>query len=133
MSQNVLINRRCPVCDCPMEQRTVRLQQVDVCPCCGGQFFDPGELESILQIVRWYEEVRLEEPDIDTIPEAEVRRVERCPVDGAAMEPQDIAGTIVDRCPECGGFWLDAREVVALKIAESTIRQNLGLFIRLGR
>jgi len=108
-------------------------QEVDQCPRCGGRFYDAGELESMLQLVRCFEEVSLDEPDVESIPDEEVRRVETCPVDGAVMEPQDIAGIVIDRCPRCQGLWLDRGEVVALKIAEDGIRQHLNLYLRLGR
>ncbi|HOU54184.1 MAG TPA: zf-TFIIB domain-containing protein [Myxococcota bacterium] len=125
--------RLCPVCQVPMQTVVQHRQEVDQCPRCGGRFYDAGELESMLQLVRCFEEVSLDEPDVESIPDEEVRRVETCPVDGAVMEPQDIAGIVIDRCPRCQGLWLDRGEVVALKIAEDGIRQHLNLYLRLGR
>lgn len=125
--------RQCPVCQVPMRTVTQHRQEIDLCPRCGGRFFDAGELESVILLVRCFEEVSLDEEDTESIPEEEVRRVEICPKDGASMEPQEIAGIVVDRCPVCYGIWLDRGELVALKLAEDTIRQHLNLYLRLGR
>jgi len=37
-----------------------------------------------------------------------------CPKDGVTMERFDADGIMVDRCPECGGIWLDLGELRAL-------------------
>ena len=34
----------------------------------------------------------------------------RCPKDGATLEPLTYQGVVVDRCPECRGTWLDDGE-----------------------
>lgn len=34
-----------------------------------------------------------------------------CPVDGRPLEPQQIANVAIDRCPSCGGVWLDEGEL----------------------
>lgn len=40
----------------------------------------------------------------------------RCPRDGGRMEQEQIGGVRIDRCPRCGGIWLDKGEL------ESVIR-----------
>jgi len=37
-----------------------------------------------------------------------------CPKDESLMERLDLAGVAVDRCPACGGIWLDAGELRAI-------------------
>jgi len=34
----------------------------------------------------------------------------KCPKDGATLEPVTYQGVVVDRCPECRGTWLDDGE-----------------------
>lgn len=34
----------------------------------------------------------------------------KCPKDGATLEPLTYQGVVVDRCPECKGTWLDDGE-----------------------
>ena len=105
---------------------------IDICRTCGGQFFDEGELEALNAVFRHYEAVLLEEPDLDRVSQAEIDRVVACPADGAAMRPEVLAGTTVDRCPSCDGIWLDGGEMAALRLADASIRDNLTLYIRLG-
>ncbi|MBZ0150861.1 MAG: zf-TFIIB domain-containing protein [Planctomycetes bacterium] len=41
----------------------------------------------------------------------------RCPVEGAAMELVFVHGIVIDRCPDCGGVFLDKGELVVLQKA----------------
>ncbi len=125
--------RPCPKCHGSLRETTMQRQQVDRCPTCRGLFLDAGELESVVEMVRLFETVPLDEQDIDTVPQAEWDREVLCPADGHPMDPQEIGGTIVDRCPSCGGIWLDGGEIAALKLAENTLRENLNLYVRLGQ
>lgn len=43
---------------------------------------------------------------------AEVHRT--CPVDGTEMRKEVIQNLLIDRCPACGGIWLDHDELEAL-------------------
>ncbi len=43
---------------------------------------------------------------------AAVRRA--CPVDGTEMRKEIVQNIILDRCPDCGGVWLDHDELEAL-------------------
>ena len=38
----------------------------------------------------------------------------KCPKCGATLVTVDLHGVQVDRCPECGGLWLDAGEIDVL-------------------
>ena len=40
--------------------------------------------------------------------------VRRCPVDGDTMRKEVIQNLLIDRCPSCGGIWLDHDELEAL-------------------
>ena len=35
----------------------------------------------------------------------------KCPIDGATLETITYEGIRIERCPECGGIWLDADEL----------------------
>ena len=124
--------RQCPNCQVPLRRRCIEHQVIDVCCGCGGQFFDDGELEALSAVFRHYEAVVLDEPELDRVPQAEKDRAVACPADGAAMGPEVLAGTVLDRCPECDGIWLDGGEMTALRLAEASIRENMTLYIRLG-
>ncbi len=124
--------RTCPVCRVDLDTDLVSTAEIDRCPSCGGTYYDQGELESIIGLVRLLQAARLREEEIDTVPSHERARVVRCPADGGPMRPQEIGGLVIDTCPECAGIWLDAGEVGALKLAERNIRDNLSLYVRLG-
>lgn len=124
--------RTCHECNQPLDKIEMQGQIVDRCPKCNGTFFDKGELESIVHLVKLYRSLKIDEEEIDSVSELEHKRIVRCPEDDAEMQPRDIMGLTVDLCPECQGIWLDHGEIAALKLAENHIRQNLNLYIRLG-
>ncbi len=124
--------RTCHECDANLDEIDLHGQRVDKCPKCFGIFFDEGELDKIIHLIELYQGMKLEEGDIDSVPEEEHRRVVRCPEHDEPMVPMDVAGLTIDKCPVCEGIWLDNGEITALKIAENHIRQNLRLYIRLG-
>ncbi len=37
-----------------------------------------------------------------------------CPVDGTGMRKEVLHNLLIDRCPECGGIWLDQDELASL-------------------
>lgn len=37
-----------------------------------------------------------------------------CPVDGTEMRKEVVTNLLIDRCPACGGIWLDHDELEAL-------------------
>lgn len=125
--------RTCPLCRIDLEEIDLQQELVDRCPACRGIFLDKGELGAIVKMVKIFREISLDEPDIDNIPEDDVARSLACPADGGSMEPVDMSGVVVDLCAVCGGVWLDGGEMTALKMAESNLRANLGLYTRLGK
>jgi Zn-finger nucleic acid-binding protein len=125
--------RNCPVCDRPLIEMPLHGQIIDRCDKCKGLFLDEGELDAISEMVEIFDEVKIDEPEIDTVPKKEVDREVVCPADGTPMTPTDLGGVIVDTCDSCGGIWLDGGELAAIKIAETNIKTNLNLYIRLGK
>jgi Zn-finger nucleic acid-binding protein len=123
----------CPTCRGCLEKVELDGRTVDRCPSCNGIYLEAGQLESVVHIVKLLQSVRLAEEDIDTITEEERRRRLRCPKDGKKMMKTPAAGLTVDVCRACGGMWLDDGEITALKMAETHIRGNIQLYIRLGR
>jgi hypothetical protein len=47
--------------------------------------------------------------------ESEVAR--SCPADGAVMRKEIVLDVLLDRCPACGGVWLDAGELKLIRAA----------------
>ncbi|MEZ6318899.1 MAG: zf-TFIIB domain-containing protein [Phycisphaerales bacterium] len=48
-----------------------------------------------------------------------------CPKDQTPMERLDLAGVAIDRCPGCGGIWLDAGELRAILDAGGVARHQI--------
>ena len=123
--------RTCPCCtDQSLGEYWTQSQMIDRCAKCGGQFYDHGELESIIKMVQTLQQIELDEPDIETLdPRTRSRYV--CPVDGEEMKRNDYGGVAVDSCLKCKGIWLDKGEIIALKATEDHIRNNMNLYINL--
>lgn len=112
--------RSCPRCAIPL--RTIDLQLegrflVERCDDCLGLFFDPGELEALLQATVT-NVFAINRKQLDTINNAHrssdygVTYV-RCPVCATVMNRVNFgarSGVIVDRCPD-HGVWLDGGEL----------------------
>ena len=125
------MKRMCPVCNVGLMEIWLQRQNVDKCSNCGGTFFDFEELGSIISLIEMYCSIKLEEPDISTVPVTN-RPDYNCPVDGHAMERKDYGGITVDVCGDCKGVWLDDGELFSLKTTENHIKENLNLYIKLG-
>ena len=58
---------------------------------------------------------------------AAAQTVHLCPADGERMERQVCEFVLIDKCPECGGIWLDRGE---LEIIRDTIENDASRFHR---
>lgn len=57
--------------------------------------------------------------------ETEDRRI--CPMDGSAMSKEIVLNVVLDRCPSCGGMWLDGGELELLRVGiEAGMASDLG-------
>ena len=114
--------RSCPRCKVPMQRLRLGLEtavEIERCTKCFGIFFDPGELEEVLEASakRAYE-VDLERLDTMLREETSSRDYENvtyvpCPDCGELMHRKSYgarAGVVVDRC-KLHGVWLDGGEL----------------------
>jgi len=108
----------CPVCQTTL--RTVRSGdlEIDVCPHCGGTFFDRGELRDTLDRVLTTGEVPDAPLELDR-QAVSVRRLQEadraCPRCAVPMNKFNYcydSNIILDRCGQCGGIWADRGEVL---------------------
>lgn len=117
--------RNCPQCSQLLEVVDLQVDgglSVDQCKHCHGLFFDPGELETLIDgsVSHVYEVdfqrlANLAEEEGATNPRS-VKYV-RCPECGEMMNRKIYgprSGVIVDRCYE-HGIWLDGRELSLLR------------------
>ncbi|MBI3299935.1 MAG: DUF4178 domain-containing protein [Elusimicrobia bacterium] len=100
----------CPACRAPLETRRFEDgTEVDFCPACHGVWYDLADMSLTVAVAG----------------EGPTERL--CPRDGQQLVRGAAAGTIVtaDRCPACGGLWLDAGEVQKLR-AELKVDSLIG-------
>ncbi len=84
--------RACPVCKLPLIEKNLHGEIVDRWESCNGIFFDRRELESLVPLVRLYQQSDIDEDDLESHADIESDRVLPCPADGARLEKRDIAG-----------------------------------------
>src|SRR5215210_1667115 len=113
----------CPVCSNTMTRMEAEGVTVDLCAGgCGGIWFD------------WFELARVDEAndsagekflEVERDPALEVDLAKRisCPRDHEIMMRHFRSvkrGALVDECPRCAGFWLDAGELAIIRTEFAT-------------
>jgi hypothetical protein len=53
--------------------------------------------------------------DMELLVQASGEHARSCPVDAAQMQKEIAHMLVIDRCPTCGGVWLDGGELERLK------------------
>ncbi len=107
---------KCPKCRVvEMIPATYEGVEIDRCPRCEGMFFDPGELEHMLQSQAAEGVDKMEFTVLSDKHDVMVGRCDRCDVE---MQPiRGPAGFRIDRCPTCGSVYLDQGELSAMRHA----------------
>ena len=110
---------KCPACENQLTQIVAGSITVDACEGgCGGVWFDRFELEKVDEPHERAGEVLLnieKNPQIN-VDEAKKRRCPRCM--NVVMMRHFFSvkrQVLVDECPKCGGFWLDAGELAKIR------------------
>jgi len=109
----------CPRCKSPL--KTIDLGEyggeyaavvIDSCPECGGVWYDRGELDARDESV-W---TNVEALDLETRLSGGRRALcPRCEVPMVQVSPKGAREIVIDRCPDCFGFWLDAGELESIQ------------------
>ncbi len=53
----------------------------------------------------------------------------QCPVDGKEMEKQAFEFVLIDKCPSCGGVWLDGGELKLIRETIKNIASSTGFLL----
>jgi len=95
---------------------------VDVCHGCGGIWFDAFELQRVDEEQEVAGE-RLLRIDHDPHVAVDASRKRECPrCEGIKLHRHFFSAkrlVQVDQCPNCGGYWLDAGELAAIRAEKS--------------
>jgi uncharacterized protein len=109
----------CPACNRVLSRVTVEGISLDVCRGgCGGIWFDRYEL---MKVDESRESAGTALLDIERDPAVVVDHEKRlsCPKDPGVVMMRHFSSVkwrvTVDECPSCGGFWLDAGELAAIR------------------
>ena len=102
---------KCPKCHSSL--RTSDLGEygfivLDVCPRCEGSWFDKGELDRLDESL-WTNAEELE--FLRMGGDRECLACPKCRVGMVPLSPIDARNVIVERCPLCEGFWLNAGDL----------------------
>jgi len=109
---------RCPVCQTTLRPAQSGNLEIDVCPRCGGSFFDRGEFKEVLNQLLTSTEVAEAPLELKHGPTATRQRAEQfrsCPHCGKPMAKFNYcydSNIILDRCEQCAGIWADRGEVL---------------------
>ena len=120
-NKNIIL---CPACNNSMNKIYVPSEgiDIDICPNCGGIFFDKGEMFKInnniknIQDIRNYLEKYYSESDFILVSNDDVRI---CPVCNIEMDKHFVANNTVlmDSCKSCNGVFLDKGELDKIRNA----------------
>lgn len=114
----------CPRCRAPMAEIDYEGITVDTCRSCGGEWLDPDELKAVTarrETVFTPEEIAQVEgvDQVTVVAQDELAEELSCPRCGARLRAFNYAytsGVIIDKCPDCGGIWLDKDELEHVQI-----------------
>jgi len=125
---------KCPRCGDGLKTIMYEGVEIETCPGCGGEWLDKNELAPIVQTVEetFPEEMRSSldaiNKNIFTIDESLENQM-MCPkCEGVELNRFNYAsstGVVLDKCPECGGIWLDKDEIEQVQVLVEEWRKKL--------
>lgn len=134
---STVANPRCPRCGSPLLEFTHQGIRIDECGGCEGVWLDSGELrllahhsERLLWSPELGEKWKLaqtwaEETSTEEKARSRERHADRCPRCDVTLHPENLHGTQIDRCTQCGGTWLDKGELSQLAGTEPGLLDRL--------
>lgn len=106
---------KCPRCNVDLKPSDVGeygFTIIDVCPKCGGAWFDKGEVDRLDESI-WTD---VEKVDFDKVTYSFQNLIcPKCNNELEPLSPKNAKGLIFDRCSLCEGFWLDKGELDGMR------------------
>ena len=109
----------CPACGNSLSQLIAAGVVLDVCNGgCGGIWFDSFELKKVEAAQEVTGDIEINIPS-DPAIQVDFKRRRDCPKCAGVVLMRHYyskkRGVMVDECPSCGGFWLDAGELEQIR------------------
>ena len=98
-----------------LEVKPVGETSVPTCPRCAGMFLEHGQLNKLAEPTPG--DLEFSTVDLDTFQHDDEYGPISCPRDQTTMRKVDFnidTTIILDYCPTCHGFWLDAKELTSI-------------------
>ena len=118
----------CPGCAAPMKQETFHGAVINVCSACEGIWFEGGELTDLLQQdPHAFSDLAAAEAQLAVAVKTAPSTL-TCPECMIPLEAHHYLVTspvIVHGCPQCGGLWVEADELVKMQQTLDASRQPL--------
>jgi Zn-finger nucleic acid-binding protein len=98
-----------------LEMKPVGETSIPTCPRCGGMFLEHGQLNKLAEPTPG--DLEFSTVDLDTFQHQDEYGPINCPRDQTTMRKVDFnidTTIILDYCPTCHGFWLDAKELASI-------------------
>lgn len=118
---------KCPKCSSEIKPiDTSEGVELDFCASCKGMWFDAGEVAA-------YFELATDVPDLDAARATRTVTTFHCPKCDTVLEElrySKLDDLHVDRCPGCGGLWLDPSEVPRLEKLSATLEHPRSRLLR---
>ncbi|HPI23726.1 MAG TPA: zf-TFIIB domain-containing protein [Spirochaetota bacterium] len=112
----------CPKCDQPLEKKDLRGERVGHCASCNGWWLETADIACVSKAWKEFPDLRKSNPRKrrETLAVCSLCRVE---LDGFY---HDTGATtlLVERCPKCGGVWLDDGELKRVTIYAKDARRG---------
>jgi len=116
---------KCPRCSSELRTIDYEGSQIETCPGCQGEWLDGGELKQIVQTVEesfpqdMRDSLDAVNKSIFAIDESLENQLS-CPkcstVELNRFNYASSSGIALDKCPECGGIWLDKDEIEHVQV-----------------
>jgi len=119
---------QCPACDRKLNHVLAGDVEVDACEGgCGGIWFDAFEMQKLDQPEEKAGELLLN-ISRDPAVTVDLERRRSCPrCDGIVMlrhSHKNSESVVIDECPGCGGFWLDAGELAMIRESYDAVTEK---------
>jgi hypothetical protein len=123
---------KCPACKNSLREKNTGGMTVDICyGGCGGIWFDAAELERVsvsAPAATTLHSIWQIQPG--NVQPTEARLCPRCPEQVLERSwYSDLKQVEIDRCPKCGGIWLDAGEFSSIYEEVKAARETSPLWV----